>query len=438
MMDGLRGSEHALDSILPSFTWDEYIDLLDGESFDLLIGKKLSNPDFHATKRSLLDKFSSSPQYLFDSSRRAAEVFWLKLNLCEAVCRHVADEHEHTCRSYGVLDPAHVQIEVRTNTPTALPLFWNISLTVGHAHDQDLTPFAQIPSEMTKGLQAMPVGADLNYAAPLLKQWSQGRELSATVIVQSADFIPNEDGSSASGLIRAHIVTDEIKARDFSEQDVFRILLPLETGRGLEMKAWARKVDTPECGIVVSGMTDPVTTGTWNSFTQRVGHARSDARIAVYRSFASAFDVYSCGMLLLRALVGSQPRRWARLIDVLPMLLDGLSPLVQGVEPGDHYTIHCRVQERLQEFEDLFQPQGISHDVWWDTLIAAFRACSRVQGFGYGYDKPLTERNAAREFAQDLANVARRARIELIDAGNRDALFARVCDQMLAETRDQH
>ena len=436
-MDGLQGSEHAADSIFLPLTWDEYIDLVDGGSIGSLLKNKSSNPHVDAVVRSLLDRVSSSDQFFFDSSKRAAEVFWLKISLCEAICRHVAEEHEHNSRSYVVLDPAHVMVQVRTKALTFLPVFWDVSVTIDDVRDYELAKFAEMPEEMAKGLRTIPVGADLNYAAPLVKLWPLGREMSAAVIIESADLIPADDSSMVTGLIRAHMISDEITAQDFSERDVFRLMLPLGTSRGVEMRAWARKVGSPERGIVVSGMIDPVPTDTWNAFTQRVKHVRSDAKVAVYRSFGSAFDVYSCGMLLLRALFGVESGRWAHLLDVLPMLLDGLSPLVQGVESEDHYTIHFRLKDRLQEFGDLFQPRSIPQDVWWDALIVAFRACSRIRGFSYGYDEPLTEHSTARHCARDLALIARRARLELFGSENRDRMVARVCERVLVESLEQ-
>lgn len=423
MMDALEGSGHSVGSTYPPLTWDEYIDLLD----------RRHSSDPKLQRSSSGQHIPSSEQFFFDPTKRTGEIFWLKLCLCEAVCRSIAEEHERIGRSYGVLDPAQVVIQIADKDSVLLPLLWRVSLSIRRPANAEATQFADMPIEMAKGLVTMSVAADMTYAPPIIREWPPGRQLSTTALIQSADVIPDETVSTVRGLVRVHIVTDAIQARDFSDRDVFRVMLPVGTERGVETRAWARKVDSPERGIIVSGMTDPVTAEAWSAFARRVGQVESRASVAVYRSFASAYDVYSCGVLLLRALLGGDPGRWTRVMEALPQLLDGLSPLVEGIRPDDHYTTHIRIKDRLREWGDLFQCPHIAEDLWWDALIVALRACSRIGGFGYGYDQPISDRKSARDFARDMAGLSRRARIQLLNAECRDNMIAQVCDRVLAE-----
>lgn len=288
-----------------------------------------------------------------------------------------------------------------------------------------------MPAEMAYSLTMMPVGVNLVYAAPLVREWPLGRKLSVTAIVQSADPIPDDDQANMKGLARVHVIADGLNSRDFSDRDVFRASLPISGSRGACVELWTRKIESPERGIIVSGMTDTLSLDSWSRFTRSVGEVRSAAEIAVYRAASPAHDVYSCGMLLLRALLGSDERRWSRACELVPSLAEGLEPIVQGLAEDDDYTIHLRVRDRLRESADCFEAEHIPDAIWWDALVAVLRACSRIRGFSYADEATLYEPSPARLLARDLASLARRARIELFEAGERDAMILRVCDRAM-------
>jgi len=166
-------------------------------------------------------------------------------------------------------------------------------------------------------------------------------------------------------------------------------------------------------------------------FARTVGDVRSSAEVAVYRASSPAHDVYSCGMLLLRALLGSDESRWTRACEQLCSITEGMEPIVQGVAEDDDYTIHLRVRDRLRESADGFEPGAVPEALWWDSLIAVLRACSRIQGFSYASNAVLSEPNPARLLGRDLVSLARRARTEIFEARERDAIILRACDRAL-------
>jgi hypothetical protein len=135
-------------------------------------------------------------------------------------------------------------------------------------------------------------------------------------------------------------------------------------------------------------------------------------------------------MLLLRALLGAEKRRWDRACEQLPSIVYGLQPSVQGLDE-DYYTIHVRVRDRLRESADCFEAGGIPEVLWWDALVAVFRACSAIQGFSYAGEATVYEPSPARLLARDLESLARRARIELFETDERDAMILRVCDRAM-------
>jgi len=426
----------------PCLSWDTFCDLLDGVPWGAVEPRL---PLFRQAGRSSGDSFllreqlSGPGQYFFEAnpSRRAHEIFWLKLSLFDRLCRQVASVHMRTRRPLLTLDPAHVLLTLPEQGSSYVPVRWGCTLTVQTSDEVPHLLFDDMPSEMASGLSAVPQDVDLCYASPSVREWPLGREVAATALIQSADPIPDEGETSIRGLVRVHVIADGIVAQAFSDHDVFRLILPLEMGQGTAVRVWARKVDVPERGIVLSGVTDVLSPEVWKAFEGASGHAMSDAHAVVYRTFPPSCDLYSLGMLLLRALLGSDVRRWERVTATIPALLEGLAPAVQGVEPSDFYVLHVRIRERLCERQDLFLQPDISDDLWWDALTLALRALSTIPGFSYAV--PLSSEARSSDISgldvllEDVAHLARRARVELFEADDRDRTIRMACDRLLAD-----
>lgn len=426
----------------PCLSWDTFCDLLDDVPWDAVTPRL---PSFRRNTGScdeasfLRAQLSGPGQYFLDANppRRAHEVFWLKLSLFETLCRRVASVHARTQRPLLALDPGHVLITLPDRGRSYVPLRWGCTLTVEASNERSQLLFDDMPPEMASGLSAVPQDVDLCYASPSVREWPLGREVAATALIQSADALPDEDEGSIRGLVRVHVITDGISAPAFSPHDVFRLVFPVELGKGVDVRVWARKVDVPERGIVLSGVTDVLSLEVWKAFEGASGHAKSDARALVYRTFPPSCDLYSLGMLLLRALLGSDARRWECVTAALPALLEGLAPAVQGVELSDFYVLHVRMRERLCESQDLFLPSDISDDLWWDALTLALRALSTIPGFSYAV--PLSGEGRSSEtsgvdtLSEDVAHLAGRARVELFEAGDRDRAIQTACDRLLAD-----
>lgn len=372
-------------------------------------------------------------QYFFERhpQKRALEVLCLKVSLLRDACAAVIDDHEHRLRACGVINRERVIVQVPESQASALPIRWNARVSIVEESREESLLFDHMPEEMAARVSTMAVRGDMVYAAPSIREWPPGKRLSVTALVQSADLLPEEDQTTVRGLVRVHAIADGLQARDFSDLDVFRVTLPLGPDRGANVKLWARKVDTPERGIVVSGMTDVLPLQNWNLFIQAMGDVRAAAEIAVYRAGLPADDLYSCGMLLLRALVGWEEERWRRVCERMPVILAGLGPIVQGLAEDDHYTVHVRVKERLRESADCFVPTTVPDAMWWDAMVTVLRACSRIQGFSYVREEELFAPSPVRSFAEELSALARRMRVELFEADERGALIGRVCDRVI-------
>lgn len=423
-------------------SWDTFCDLLEGVPWNAVEPRLplFSHADKSSGDSSLLREQLAGPgQYFFEANlaQQAHEIFWLKLSLFNQLCRQVASVHGLTRRPLLTLDPAHILIALPEQGSSHLPVRWGCALTIQTSDEVPHLPVDDMPQEMASVLHAVPQAVDRCYVSPSIRAWPLGREVAATALIRSADLIPDEGETSVRGLVRIHVIADEIAAHTFSRHDVFRLILPLKVGKGTDVRVWARKVDVPERGIVLSGVTDVLSQEIWKTFKGESGHAMSDARAVVYRTFPLSSDLYSLGMLLLRALLGSDLHRWERVTATLPALLEGLAPAVQGVEPSDFSVLHVRIRERLCEWQELFLQPDIADDLWWDALTLGLRALSTIPGFSYAVplsgEVGLSDNSAVDVLSQDVAHLARRARVELFEADERDRTIRAACDHMLAD-----
>ncbi|MEO8341807.1 MAG: hypothetical protein ABI604_19250 [Nitrospirota bacterium] len=426
----------------PCLSWDTFCDLLDAVPWNAVEPRL---PLFsHADKASgdsssLREQLAGPGQYFFEANlaQQAFEIFWLKLSLFDRLCRQVAQIHAQTRRPILTLDPAHILITLPEQGSSYVPVRWGCRLTVQSPDEAPHLLVDDMPPEMASGLSPALQDVDRCYVSPSVREWPLGREVAATALIQSADPIPEESETSIRGLIRVHVIADGIAAQAFSRHDVFRLVLPLKMKKGTDVRVWARKVDVPERGIVLSGVTDVLSPEIWKTFKGASGHAMSDARAVVYRSFPPSSDLYGLGMLLLRALLGSDVHRWERVTATLPSLLEGLAPAVQGVEPSDFSVLHVRIRERLCEWQDLFLQPHIIDDLWWDALTLALRSLSIIPAFSYAVplspEASVSDSSAVDVLSQEVAHLARRARVELFEADERDRTIRAACDHMLAD-----
>lgn len=409
----------------PALNWTEFCLLL-----DRLWCEQVRS---HAVAR-LPHRLLASTRPFFESDFRKQEIeaWCLKLNGLRELCDGLADEHEQVRRARGVIDPGQVVVQFPERPMSLLPMSWSATMSLATRAHEQLPACDSMPVEMAAGLTMFPVSTNFAYASPRVREWPMGRTISVTALVQSLDPIPEDDPARMRGLIRIHIIVDGLQATAFSNRDVFRIALPLGEHRRACVDLWTRKVESPERGIIVIGQTDLLSPDEWTLLTRAVGMVRSSVNMAVYRSVSPADDLYSCGMLLLHALLGTDEARWTRACEQLPLIVEGLQPVVQGLDEDDHYAVHVRIKERVRESTDCFEArEGIPEALWWDAVVALFRACSNIRGFSDGSDSVTYEPSPARRLARALESLVQRARIELFETGERDAMLRRVCDRAI-------
>ena len=160
-MDERESFPRSADSDRSCLSWDTFCDLLDGVPWDA-VEPRLSLFR-RATKSSgdsflLREQFSIPGQYFFEEnpSRRAHEIFWLKLSLFNTLCRQVAQLHLRTRRPLLTLDPTHVLLALPEQGSTVIPVRWGCTLTVQTSDEVPHLLFDEMPSEMASGLSAVP------------------------------------------------------------------------------------------------------------------------------------------------------------------------------------------------------------------------------------------------------------------------------------------
>ncbi len=407
---------------------------LNWNEFCLLLDRSWCEPARSNAAERLPHRLLASTRSFFEADVRKQELeaWCLKLSGLRELCVCLADEHEQVRRARGVIDPEQIIVRFSEGPVSLLPMCWRATVSL-EPRDQHHPPtYENMPIQMAEDLTTFPASTNLAYASRQVREWPMGRTISATVLVQAVDQIPEDDPAHIRGLIRVHVIDENLQATAFSDRDVFRMALPLGEHRGPCVEIWTRKVESPERGIIVTGQTDLLSPDEWKMLTRAVGMARSSVDIGVYRAVSPADDVYSCGMLLLRALLGTDEVRWTRACEQLPLIVEGLRPVVQGLDEDDHYAIHVRIKERVRESSDCFEARGgIPEALWWDAVVALFRACSNIRGFSAASDSVTYDPSPARRLAKALESLARRVRSELFEADERDEMVLRACERAM-------
>lgn len=422
-MLGLHGTEQTSPSDGASFNWHDFCSFLDSLSPDRVVRN---------TAQPLPAWLGQSGQYFFEhhQKKRVLEILCLKLSLLRDACGVVVEDHEHRSRARGVIGPEQIIIRIPERRLSAVPIRWSAQACLVETSKDESVTVESMPEEMASRVSVHTLDEGTVYAASCFRSWPPGKAVIATALVQAADLIPDDDQANVRGLIRVHLIADGLQARDFSDIDVFRVTLPDTSVRGTSVKLWARKVEAPERGIIVSGMTDTMPITSWTAFSQGVSAVRAESAVAVYRAGSPADDLYSCGMLLLRALVGSEELRWRRVCECMPTIVAGLEPVVQGLAMDDHYTVFARVRDRLRESGDSFDSPTVPNFLWWDVMVVVLRACSRIRGFSYATEAEPFTPSPVRAFMQDLSSLVRRICVELFESDERDAAIRQACDQV--------
>lgn len=414
--------------------WDKVCDLLGGSDWSTI-------PEPFQSLPPLRSRFSSGRQFLFqdDPARLPLESLWLKLSAFVCLCHRVVEFYERQQRPYLSLDPRHVTVRASDHTVAWLPARWLFAVELDAAKGATSLVHERMSKEMARNIFLPSADLDAAYAAPVMRQWPMSREVSGRVLLRSVERIPDDTNEQvARGLLRAHVFSDGVSFSDFSDHDAIHVTFRLPGSGATMVCFWARRVEEAERGVVVSGVMDPISQAAWAQLERARQQVFSDARIVVYRAFHHACDLYSLGMLLFRSLLVNSSQSLEQVQQRLGLVLERLEPLVQGLNPDDHWTVFKRVSGRLQEQGGVFGPPSacLSEYIWYDALILGVRLVCWIPGFSFctsagAVDERVPE--ALQSAVRAAEHVAEQARIELFDAAVRHRDLLGVCDRALTE-----
>lgn len=419
----------------PSLPWDTACDLLGGADWSTI-------PEPIQSSWLLRTRFSSGRQFLFqdDPDRLPLEFLWLKLSGFACLCRAVAEFYQQRHRPHLSLSPRCISAQVGDPTFAWLPARWLFTVKLNEAEGARSLTHETMPKDMAREIFVPPAEIDALYASPAIEQWPMGREFPVTVLLRAVERIRDEvDGQASRGHIRAHVFSDTVSFADFTEYDVFHITLKLAKSETTLIPLWARKVEEAERGVVVSGVTGAIPHAVWAQLERAKQQVFSETRTEIYRALHHSCDLHSLGMLLLRCLLVTPSRPLESLQHELSEVLERLGPLVQGLNPDDHWTLFKRVSGRLKEQREVFTPLSDrnSEFVWYDAVICGLRLVSRIPGFsfcdqsGETHEKYVPEALASTTRAAE--QLAEQARIDLFEAAARHRELLRICDLVSTE-----
>ncbi|MGE3901642.1 MAG: hypothetical protein AB7G48_07430 [Nitrospiraceae bacterium] len=376
--------------------------------------------------------------FLFDldPSRRTLERYWLKLNLFELLCRVVLHAHASTGRPILALTPTCVRVTPQAWRDTWLPQWWRFGVSVVSSPVPSSPLLDEIPHEMASELVPIPDHVDQIYAPLVVREWPLGREVMTTALVQSVDLMPHDAEGEMQALVRLHLVTEQLPAREFTTHDVFKVSLPVH-GASRVVSVWARTIDAPERGVIVSGVTETVPNEVGNLLVKLNQQVLPDTHVALFRAFPLSSDLDSLAMLLLRSLVAPAGRDFPEAVSQVRELVNRMTPAVESMDPDDAYIRHTRLGERFREMARMLRNPGVPDELWLDGLILVARCLSPVSGFGFraqaGKDLGHEPVSPIAFVLREVAHLAARTRVELFESEQREIDIQRACEQVLAE-----
>jgi hypothetical protein len=431
------------------FQWDEACDLIGGTRYEDVLDHWRSrglDADRYSALSSLTSEFFSSLR--LPHQRGALAVLWVKWNLFTSLCRSVL-------ASYGDLKQPHLGLN-----PTRVWVRWSPlsqhepaarQFSVEVRRDGAASPLAcnGMPEEMARSLFTPPLTHASLYTSPVIQDWPLGRDVPVTVLIQSIDKIQEETAAAVRGILRLQLIADAFAQAAFSERDVFRVILRSSRAGCEPISVWCRKIESAERGIVVSGVTDPLSSALWTGLEECRQEVFSHAQALVYRAFDASSDFYSIGMLLAHALLVNRHQDLQHVKMAFDRIIRGLDPMVTGVDPQDHVTMHQRIAARLKEEGSVFRSSSIvfdekqdqagvvPDDIWYDALIMVLRLASAIPGFSVGAmpgGQPTTRMSAQLErFVGAAECLGERIRMDLFGDEQRSREILQVCQAVRTE-----
>lgn len=429
-----------------SLQYDEFSDLLGGAVWEEALDR-WSRSGFsmarQQTLRSFASYFSSSPQFLFseDRQRYSLELFWLKWNLFTGLCRRIQGIHQEHQRPLLNLQPAHLRLTMAAATEPFLPVRWGFSLDTSNLQLADRFTPPGMPADFPAQLFSPSPDAHPLYSAPLVRRQELEQEETATLLVRSTERMRDSPPGEIRGIVQAQLVSDQLKGADYSLGDLF-LVAPNLSEEGESLRIWASKRGSAERGVLLEGVTEPVSPAVWEGFEKARQKVFARSEVVIYKSLHIPCDLYSLGMILFRTLLVNDRQEMEGVYEAVDRTAGQLGPISLSLENQEKQFLSRRLRFYLRKEGEILSKKAIFHrqqerengcdaipdDLWIEALLIGFRLIqNRVE-------VPLDQLGGLMgRVTADAERLGGRIKLELFGSRERNREILEACDLIRKE-----
>lgn len=429
-----------------SLQYDEFSDLLGGAVWEEALDR-WSRSGFsiarQQTLRSFAAYFSSSPQFLFseDRQRYSLELFWLKWNLFTGLCRRIQGIHQEHQRPLLNLQPAHLRLTMAAATEPFVPVRWGFSLDTSNLQLADRFTPPGMPTDFPAQLFSPPPDAHPLYSAPLVRRQGLEQEETATLLVRSTERMRDSPPGEIRGIVQAQLVSDRLKGADYSLGDLF-LVAPNLSEEGESLRIWASKRGSAERGVLLEGVTEPVSPAVWEGFEKARQKVFARSEVMIYKSLHIPCDLYSLGMILFRTLLVNDRQEMEGVYEAVDRTAGQLGPISLSLENQEKQFLSRRLRFYLRKEGEILSKKAIFYrqqerengcdaipdDLWIEALLIGFRLIqNRVE-------VPLDQFGGLMGgVTADAERLGGRIKLELFGSRERNREILEACDLIRKE-----
>ncbi|HET6371357.1 MAG TPA: hypothetical protein VFG95_09170, partial [Nitrospiria bacterium] len=382
------------------------------------------------------------------------EVLWLKWNLFTGLCRKIQTIHREQQRPILNLVPSRVRVTFPDFPGELLPARWLFSLDTRELRVAPPFDHPEMPPELASRISFPPSDLDPIYSAPLVRHGALGDEETVTALIRSMERIRESKGSkegAVRGIVQTYLTSENIRAAEFSLADVFRVTLRFHEEGATPVHVWSSKEITQERGLLLNGVTEPVSHPVWENLEKARQKVFSRSSVAIYKSCHVPCDLYSLGMILMRTLLVNGHQEMAGVEQGVRRVADGIAPMVQKLGPLEGRILPKRLRTRLQEEGEIFSKDSvlfrregggkvadsIPDEIWYDAIQFGLRLLVWSPGFGFcenhgDYDIERPD-DLMEKVTGEAERLGERIKVELFGSRQRNREILEACDLVRAE-----
>ena len=446
-----------MEPLSPYLFYDEVCDLLGGASWDQAYEQWVGAGLAEEREKNLIllaPNFEASRQYLFSGDSGQVlplEVLWLKWNLFLGLFRRIERFHREKKVPLLNLEPRKVRLIFHGPFNRFVPRRWTYSMVP--QEDDGAVPVEKtdMPRELAGRLFQVPSDLQYLYSSPTIQGVPLGHEETITVLIRGLEQVRSKKQEVVRGLIEVHLVSDNLRPKETTEKDVFSVRFSLPDKTLQPIQLWLTKQGASDRGLLLKGVTDSISKLAWDLLIKSQKNVFSGSKVKIYKSYHVPCDLFSLGMILLRTLLVNDEQDMALVSDSAQRFLDGLEPVVSGLDPQDRRLLSRRLRFRLQDqggwhgkaailyrlSDRKADLESIPNDLWHDILTLAFQLLTWIPGFSfckdhgdYSLDDPGS---TIAKIAPIVDQIEERIRFELLGSGNRNREILEACDVIRAE-----